>query len=494
MALTRLLRRRTALAAAILVTAVAAGAAHAAPAPPVTTVAVTDCPANGVLVPRDYLGLSIEWSMVPHWFGTSRAGALQPTVALLDSLEPDPDSTGILRIGGNSQDLHLWRPDAPLTKNTLFKGVINKGMVDALLAVAERSGWRLVLGLNLHDHNPAEAVALTHYAITHDPTHKLLAVELGNEPTKDFGTDSTAYIARIYSYVQALDADPVTAGVPIVGPSLANRADLGLLTSIRQSYGPRIPFLAWHHYANRPTLTRLLGEDVSKEWTDRIAAVKQAAENAPTRMDEGNSVGTGGMNNVSNVMGSSAWLVDAMVTGAQNGLGGYHAHAWDGYYFPAEHRESYYTPFVVRGGLVFPRPEFYGLALLRELPGKRFCQAVTTVPLGGSVKSWTLIDPASSRLLVYAVNKADSVGADVTLTTPMQYAGTASVSRIGDPDGCAGRKSNIEGARLPTDGAYTWTPESMNPVGPSAYTIHLEPCQTALIEIPVNPDPPTARR
>jgi hypothetical protein len=359
-------------------------------------------------------------------------------------------------------------------------------MVDALFAVAERSGWKVVLGLNLRDDSTADAVALTRYAMSIDTTHRLMAVELGNEPTVYFGSDATAYVARIYSYVQALDADPVTRGVPIVGPSLANRVDLGFLSTMRAAYGQRLSFLAWHHYANRPTLTRLLGDDVSKDWSDRITAVQRAANGAKTRMDEGNSVGTGGLNKVSNVMGSSAWQVDAMVSGAAAGVAGYHAHAWDGYYFPAEHRESYYTPFVVRGGHVYPRPTFYAMALLRELPGKRFCQAVTTVPLGGGVKTWTLLDPKTSKLLVYAVNKSDTVGADVALATPVQYAGVASISRIGDPDGCAGRKSNIEGARLPTTGGYTWTPTALDPVGPSAYSIHLEPCQSALVEIPVS--------
>ncbi|MDT7571270.1 MAG: hypothetical protein QOE05_1444 [Actinomycetota bacterium] len=485
--LDRVRRRRTAALAALALSAVVAGAAHADPTVPVATIAVTGCPNNGVQVPNDYLGLSVEWSMMLHWFGTSAAGAVQPTVNLLDSLETSPDHAGVLRIGGNSQDLHLWRPDRPATDNKLFEGVINKGMVDALFTVAERSGWKVVLGLNLRRNNPAEAVALTRYALSRDRTHKLLAVEIGNEPTVYFGSDTTAYIARVYSYVQALDADPVTSGVAIAGPSLANRADLALVASMRQSYGPRMPFVSWHHYANRPTLTGLLSEQVSKEWRDRIDAVQSAAENAPTRMDEGNSVGTGGMNRVSNVMGSAAWQTDAMITGAAAGLAGYHAHAWDGYYFPKEKRESWYTPFVVRGGLVYPRPTFYSLALLKELPGKRFCNAVSTVPAGDGVKSWTLIDPATSRLLVYAVNKADGAASDVTLTTPLQYAGTASVSRIGDPDGCGGKKSNIEGARLPTQGAYAWTPSTVQPVGPSAYSIRLEPCQAALIEIDANP-------
>jgi hypothetical protein len=464
-----------------------AGAAYATapPATPMATVAVTGCPTNGVQVPSDYLGLSIEWSMVAHWFGTSAAGAVQPTVALLDSLETSPQSAGVLRIGGNSQDGYVWRPDAAPTGNQLFQGVINRGMIDALLAVAQRSGWKVVLGLNLRGNRPADAVALTRYAITHDPGHRLLAVELGNEPTVYFGADATSYIARIYSYVHALDADPITRDVPIAGPSLANQADLGLLTTIHQSYGARLPFLTWHHYANRPTLTGLLAPDVSKQWSDRLAAVKKAAESAPTRMDEGNSVGHGGLGRVSDVMGSSTWQVDAMLTGAASGLGGYHAHAWDGYYYPGEKRESYYTPFVVRGGLVFPRPSFYALALLRDLPGKRFCNAVTALSAASSVKSWTLVDPATQHLLVYAVNKSVSDAGDVALTTPVQYAGAASVSKITDPDGCGGRKSSIEGARLPTQGAYTWSPTTVAPVAASTYSIHLEPCQTALIDIPI---------
>lgn len=478
------LTRRTALAAVLSAVVLGATMAKAAPPVPIATVAVTGCPADGVQVPSDYLGLSIEWSMVAHWFGTSRTNVVPPTVALLDSLESSPQNTGILRIGGNSQDLHVWRPDGDPKGNHLFDGVITKGMVDALLTVADRSGWKVVLGVNLKGNRPAEAVGLTHYALSRDVDHRIVGVELGNEPTVFFGDDTTSYMARIYSYVQALDADPVTNRVPIIGPSLANRADLAPLTAMRQSYGDRIPWLAWHHYANRPTLTGLLSSAVEKDWSDRIAAVQQAAGGAPTRMDEGNSVGTGGLNNVSNVMGSSTWQVDAMLTAAAAGIGGYHAHAWDGYYYPAAHRESYYTPFVVRGGLVYPRPSFYGLALLRDLPGKRFCNAVTTVPSGGHVKTWTLVDPTTQHLLVYAVNKGESDAAgDVALTTPMEYGGKASVSRISDPDGCSGRKSSIEGARLPTQGAYTWTPATVEPTAASLYSVHLDACQSALIDI-----------
>ena len=71
---------------------------------PTTSVAVQDCPATGQLVPVDYLGLSIEWSMVQHWFGTSTEGAVGATAALLRNLSSSSSTAGVLRIGGNSQD------------------------------------------------------------------------------------------------------------------------------------------------------------------------------------------------------------------------------------------------------------------------------------------------------------------------------------------------------------------------------------------------------
>lgn len=446
---------------------------------------MTDCPADGAVVPADFLGLSVEWSMVQHWFGTDRAHVVQPAAALLQSLETSRGTGGVLRIGGNSQDGYVWNPRADLARNALFSGAITPGMVDAVLELARRSGWRVVLGLNLRDNRPQDAAALTHYAVAHDPTHQLLAVEIGNEPTVYFGDDGNAYIARLNSYVDALQADPVTRDVPVTGPSLANRTDLTFLTRLQQSFAGRVPFLTWHHYANRPTLTELLSDAVSTEWTDRLAQVQQAAGGAPTRMDEGNSVGNGGLDRVSNVMGSTAWLTDAVLTGAESGLAGYNAHAWDGYYYPAARRTSYYTPFVVRGGLVFPRPEFYALALLKGIAGSQFCRTATAVGPASAVKSWSLHDPRTGHLLVYVVEKgAASVPGAVTVTTPPGFTGGAVDSHIDDPHGCGGRDTSVDGAALPTGGSFSWTPSPLQHLpGTSTYRVELGPCQTALLDI-----------
>ena len=475
----------------LLLTALLAGVARAdlpRPLPygqPVTGVAVTGCSADAATVPSDYLGLSVEWSMVQHWFGTSRTDVVQPTIALLQSLEATPGAGGVLRIGGNSQDGYVWNPKADLGTNTLFAGSITPGMIDALLEVSRMSGWRLVLGLNLRDDRPDQAAALTHYAVTHDPTQQLLAVELGNEPTTYFGSDSDGYIARLHTYVDALQNDPVTRSVRITGPALSNRTDLRFLTAMQQSFGSLMPFLTWHHYANRPSITTLLSSAVSAEWTDRLAQVRLAAQGTPTRMDEGNSVGNGGLDRVSNVMGSTAWLTDAMLTGAESGLAGFNVHSWDGFYYATERRTSYYTPFVVRDGLVYPRPEFYALALLKNVTGKQFCSTTTADSPTAPVKAWSLRDATTGHLLVYVVEKRPAhAPALVHVFAPSGYTGGAAVSRIEDPGGCGGRSTTIDSATLPTGGGFTWSPASLAAApGTSTYSLRLGACQTALLDI-----------
>jgi hypothetical protein len=471
------------LAATVLAGLAAQPAAVADPVepPPIATVAVGDCPTAAATVPSDYLGLSIEWGMVSRWFGTGRGAVVQPMVRLLRSISQTP---GVLRIGGNSQDGYTWSPDGDISGNGAFTGVINRGMVDALLEVAQQTGWKVVLGLNLRADDPASAVGLAAYARSVDADHRLTAFEIGNEPNAYFGNDVAGYIGRVQKYVAALDANPATAGAPITGPALSNQADISYVAAFTQAFGSRMPFATWHAYANRPTLTDLLDEGAITDWRNRIALVAGAAGAVPTRMAEGNSVGNGGLDRVSSVMGSTAWLLDTLLTGAAVGLGGFNLHSWDGAPFPAPTMTAYYTPFVIRDGAVLPSPGVYALALARSLPGSRFCTATTTNGMNQSVKSWAMTDPAGQHVYLYLVNKGvPGHEGTVAVTPPSTRFGSVTVSRIEDPGGCGGRSTSIEGARVPASGQFAWTPEGVLPhPGSATYSIYLAACQSALVD------------
>jgi len=473
---------RVALALALTLS-LGAGVARATPPTDVTHVLAAPC-VSSVTVPADYVGLSIEWSMVQRWFGTSRLSAVQPTADLLKTLHAEPGG-GVLRIGGNSQDGYRFDAHGTTDRNTLFTGTITPGMVDALFEVARRSGWRVILGLNLRADRPDEAVALARYAVQQDRSGNLLSFEIGNEPNGYFAGDITGYVARVGRYLEALGTDPATRLLPISGPSLSNQADLTYLTALEQAYGARMRFLTWHHYANRPTLSRLLEEEVITQWTDRIAAVAQAAgPTTPTRMDEGNSVGHGGMDRVSNVTGTTAWLVDSMLTGAVNGLGGYNVHAWDEHYYPGRGWTARYTPFVVRDRKIVPRAPVYAMALLRDLGGKRLCRA-TTANSDGEVKAWSLTDPDTGRRYVYLVNKSQVTrAATVDEALAGNLASTATISRITDPGGCAGKSTGINTNALASDGTLAARGDALAPDATGQlYDVELQPCQSVVIEL-----------
>jgi hypothetical protein len=435
---------------------------------------------TGSPVPITYQGLSIEWSMVEHWFGTSAATVIVPFVNLLTSLRRT-DTSGVLRIGGNSQDGYVWNPSGSTAGNQLFSGTITPGMVDALFEVARRVGWRVIFGLNLASDNPTLAAALAQYVRGADTTGQLLGFELGNEPN-GYLTTVDAYMERIGRYVAALDASPATVGVPITGPAISENADVAYAAALWNAYSARMPFATWHDYANSPNLASLLTTAKIDELGQRITAMDGAVGVGHSRMDEGNSVGSGGIDGVSNVAGAGCWLIDAMLSAAFRGEAGWNTHSWDGFYYPAEGRTCWYTPFVVRNGQVSPRPPFYAMALFKFAPGRRFVGVQTSNASGQLVRTWALRDP-SGRTYAFVINKGGAGKAGtVGLTGPRT--GTAFLNLLAS-GGCSGKDPLIEGARLPANGTYTWTGRAIAPVsGTTRFEFTLPECSVALVSLP----------
>jgi hypothetical protein len=446
---------------------------------------IVSCPDTGATVATDYLGLSIEWSMIQYWFGTSRTSINTSLVNLLNSLELSSSTPGVLRIGGNSQDGYQWNQQGSTAGNGLFSGTINAGLVDALFEVAARSGWKVILGLNLRNNNPGMAQSLAKYVVSQDTGRNLLAFEIGNEPNGYLSRSE--YLARYQTYVDALDNDPATANKLITGPAISENADVTWAHDLWAKYQGtgRMPFATWHDYANAPNLGSLLQTSKITEFTSRIGAMNSAVGTQNHRMGEGNDTGNGGLDNVSNVMGKTAWLIDTLLAGAANGLRGYNHHSWDGYYYPADNRTCWYTPFVIRGGQASPRPGFYALALFKYALGRRFCGVSTANASGQLVRTWCVRDPATNRLYAYAINKGGTgKTGTVSIIAPAGHTGTGFLNMMTDGGGCYGKQTGIQGSVLPANGSFTWTGTAINPVpGTTRYEFTLRECSTALLSI-----------
>jgi hypothetical protein len=447
---------------------------------------IVSCPQTAVTVPADYLGLSIEWSMIQHWFGANRASTNSSLVNLLNSLELSPSTRGVLRIGGNSQDGYQWNQHGSTSANTLFSGTINAGLVDAIFEVARQSGWKVILGLNLRNNNPGMAQQLAKYVVSRDTGGNLLAFEIGNEPNSYLSL--TSYLARYQAYVAEVDRDPATANKPITGPAISENADVAWAYDLWARYQARgrMPFTTWHDYANSPTLASLLQTSKITEFTTRIEAMNGAVGPRNHRMGEGNDTGMGGLDKVSNVMGKTAWLIDTLLAGAARGLRGYNNHAWDGHYYPDENRSSWYTPFVIRGGQTLPRPGFYALALFKHALGRRFCGVSTANASGQLVRTWALLNPSTNRIYAYVINKGGpGKQGKVGVSAPAGHTGAAFLNVMTDAGGCPSGTASIQGSTLPGSGSYTWAGTLINAVpGTTRYEFTLGACSTALLSIP----------
>lgn len=440
---------------------------------------VSNSPLGAPTIPDDYMGLSIEWSMVRHWFGRDGNRPVQAMVNVLAALRRT-DTTGVLRIGGDSQDGHRFIPGGCCDENTLFSGTVTPGMVDAVLEVADQAGWRATVGLNLRANDPLNAADLVAYALASDGGGVIEGFEVGNEPNGYF-TGPTAvddYLARVGTYLAVMDPE-----VPIIGPGISENADVAFAGALWAAHGRRMPYAAWHDYANAPDLGSLLATVKIQQLQARIGEMDAVVGSGNSRMGEGNSVGNGGLDLVSNVAGSAAWLADAWLAAAQARQRGFNVHSWDGFYYPDDGRDCWYTPFVIRRQQAASRPLFYALVLLKYAAGRRFCPVQTSNASGSLVRTWAVQDTVTGRCYAYVMNKAGSGHAGtVGVTGPR--AGTAFLNLL-DSGGCRYGDPLINGSRLQPDGTFTWTGIPVGPQpGTSRFEFVLPECSTALIVLP----------
>ena len=227
--------RRAALTLTALLLAIAAAPAVAAPAAqerrptpapaPAADATLLPAPpaAPGGRIARQFVGFSIEWSLIERYMGPAARPAF---ASLLRNLR-----SGELRIGGSSQDLMPFDPAAPNTNRVITPEDIRA--VRATLDAANSGdggrrvpSWGTILGTALapveaerpwvgpeHARAFVEQGVLPAFAGGAERT--VAGIGLGNEPDISYGYDIAAYLADLAAY---RDAD-VTGRLPIAAPS-----------------------------------------------------------------------------------------------------------------------------------------------------------------------------------------------------------------------------------------------------------------------------------
>ena len=350
----------------------AASPAHAAAAPAVISISPTS---TGTSLTQASAGLSFEASdlALPGFAGGDLAG-------YLDTISP----SSVIRIGGNTVDETFWTSTGQSAPSWSI-ATITPADLTALAGLAHASGWKVILGVNLKQYNPAQAANEAQYAQAALGS-SLQAIEIGNEPDlySQYESDPSQYLTDFAAYVSAIrQAAP---GVPIEGTDAAgapNGSFQQAFASAQKALPARqVNELTSHYYpltsstcGGSPTVAQLLGTTVrDNEQSVANEAVTAAAPlGVPAVIDEGNSVVCEGQQGVSDVFAAALWEIDDQLVTARQGVAGDYMHGTVLQCDSAKPLFMYYTPLcaptaaAAAAGDLAAQPEYYGLAAVHDV-------------------------------------------------------------------------------------------------------------------------------
>ncbi|MER7443485.1 hypothetical protein [Micromonospora avicenniae] len=306
---------------------------------------------GGGSVPAHFVGFSVEWSLIERYMGPSARPAF---INLLRNLD-----TGMLRIGGSSQDVVPFDPTAANANDVITPEDLAD--IRATLDATNADGgatprWGVVLGTAMAPttagrpwRSPEHAKAFVTQGVQPafaGADNYVAAVSLGNEPDLSYGYDLQEYLSDFAAYSGA----DVTGPYPLVAPNTSEPispwrsiADGSVETRFFTDWpaildataGPTKakagifgPWAADHFYPlartcasdpyRCPTIPELLSDERLDNFDYQVYthADEAARHGLAYRVEELNTAAGRGAHGVSDVAASALWALDAMFNAA----------------------------------------------------------------------------------------------------------------------------------------------------------------------------------
>lgn len=411
----------------------------------------------GKAIAADFTGLSYETSQLsdPTFFS--------PANTALAAFHSRLGAAGVLRIGGNTSEFSIWSPGSAAVqprpqalgpdtgRHPPPRRPITPLAVRNLRGFLDRSGWRLIYGLNMGT-GSAEAAADEAAYVAKVMGEKLVAFQLCNEPDlfhrnglRGPGYGYPQFAAEWRRYFRTVRQRVPDA--PFAGPDTA-RNDEWLARFAREQRHD-VAFLSQHYYAEGPpadpsmTLERLLGSDATLGAELESAAAARRSTGLPFRMTETNSCYGGGKPGVSDTFASALWAADLMYRLAQAGATGVNFHG-GGY--------GWYTPVAGTADSGFvARPIYYGMLLFAAAGAGRLVMTELDGVTDGSLTAFGL-KSRDGALKAVVLNR--NLDADVTLAVDAPGLRMTSVMRLLAPRPDDRTDVTFGGSVVGNDGAW----------------------------------------
>ena len=415
-----------------------------------------------------FVGLSVEYPAVTAYAGADPTAINPVFEQLIRNLAPN--QRPVLRIGGDSTDRTWW----PVSRRVSPRGVkyrISARWLGVTRAVADGTGARLILGVNLEAGQSSIAVAEARALLSGIGRRSVLALEIGNEPNwyatlpwyrnsrgrQVFGRPSS-YDFRAFS-AEFSGLRKRLPKVAVAGPTVGALPWLQNLRTFLAAE-PTLRVVTFHRYPlnrcfttpgspNYPSVANLLSSSASRGLASGMRPyVRIAHQRGDTfRIDEINSVACGGKAGVSDTFASALWALDALFAVARSGADGVNIHTFAGARYGLFTFDRAGT-----GWSAFVHPEYYGLLMFAWAapPGSRLLPVTRT----GSprVRGWAT-RAADGTIRLVLINDDVRHSHVVSVRLP-ERASTVTLVRLTAPSAWAKRGVALGGQSF---GAHTGT-------------------------------------
>jgi hypothetical protein len=393
---------------------------------PLGTVQIVRSP-QGPVVPKDFIGLSIQQSVALADFGSSASGNTV-LFRLMKNL-----GVGTLRIGGAAADSACWNGEAAPTPS-ICQYTVTATDFESWAFASAQTGWPLLIGVSLAQNESPGAPQYILDEVTRGllpalavhPRASLLAIELGNEinlyylnpayRTSSYGVQQQA--SDLLSYMTVLKNNASTQNIALAAPAYfspslnAITSQLEPLISSVLTCGGCNPqnlgIVTLHEYfLNHATGDRTIPQLLSATLMHQVQAVYQKAVgdlsslyNLRVQIDETNSSSPDpGVTGVCDVQASALWALDYALDMARFGVRGMNFHI---------HAGSYYDPIVINssGPGLFSnqvQPEYYAMYAFNAAKGQQFLPL--TISSSANIRAYALSKCSTCAISVYLINK-----------------------------------------------------------------------------------------
>jgi hypothetical protein len=484
------------------------GAAPASPHPVASQVTLRLAPhAGGGEIPDHFVGLSVEWTLVERYLGPHARPAF---AHLLRNL-----GTGVLRVGGSSQDLLRAVPSAGLADIRSTLDLANAGSVGP-------PSWSVILGTAMSPRNrdAGRLRRLVHRgvepAFAGRAARDVAGIELGNEVDVSYANRPDRYLKDF------ADFSRLAAPYRIVGPSTseviapweqidAHAVPTRFFWQWRRLLDAMAPalrtgggaFASDHFYPvargcahdsyRCASVARLLSGERRANFRHQVYTHARiaAAHGLGYRVAELNSAANRGVHGVSDVAASALWALEAMFDAAcphpaddcGTGAIGVNFHnAEVGSFGAAAEGNAYYNPirFDTSPAMSTPAaaPEYYALLLFaRFAQGTRGLRPVS-LPGTSRLAAWQVEATEGRRL--FLINHSERPVTVAVVSSASSYEIDRMTPHAGGLDA---REVRIDGRAVAPNG--TWA--GFRPVAARApggrLAVTVGPAETAVVTL-----------